>query len=329
MFSKEDYLKAMAHQIPESVPLYGKPVRYNVGLNEPFERGPAGGGKDGFGVVWEPTDDGGAVPSTASFVLTDVTKWREQVTFPDLDLYDWAAKAEKDLAGADREKQVVEYCMANGPFERFMALTGYENLIYSFYDEPEACHEYLDAYVDYKIKHIKIAAKYYNPEFIAIFDDVAYEKGPFLTLDTYREFIKPCHIRLNNAIRECGIQPINHCCGRAEALVEDFIEEGAVAWTSVQPSNDIAGMLRKYHDRYTFIGGFDSQGAPASLTATEEERRAEARRVIDTYAPYGSFLFYGHLLSGPTPEKTREYIMQVTDEVAKYGKDFYKRNRNR
>lgn len=329
MFLKEDYLKAMAQQVPESVPLYGKPVRYNVGLNEPFERGPAGGGRDGFGVLWAPTDDGGVVPSTADFVLTDIREWREQVSFPDLDVYDWAAKAGQDLARADREKQVIEYCMSNGPFERFMALIGYENLIYAFYDEPEACHELLDAYVDYKIKHIKIVAEHYKPDFIAIFDDVAYEKGPFLSLEIYREFIKPCHIRLNKAIKDCGIRPINHCCGKAEALIEDFIEEGAVAWSSVQPSNDIAGLIKKYGDRYTFIGGFDSQGAPASLTATEEERRAEVRRVIDTYAPYGSFLFYGHLLTGPSPEMTQEYMTQVVDEVGKYGKDFYTRLKNR
>lgn len=46
---KENYLTAMHHGIPEHVPLYSKPVRHNIGLGDVFEKGPVGGGLDGFG----------------------------------------------------------------------------------------------------------------------------------------------------------------------------------------------------------------------------------------------------------------------------------------
>lgn len=322
MTPKENYLAVMAHRKPEWVPVYSKPVRWNVGLMDPFEKGPAGGGLDGFGVVWK--DDGfGACPSTDTYVVTDITKWREQTFFPDLDTIDWAAKAEKELSGANRETCVIEYCMGNGPFERMLALMGLEELTYAFYDEPEACKDYLDAWTAYKIKHIDLVAEYYQPDFISIFDDVAFETGMFLSPALYREFISPVHKRCNDVILAHGIQPIQHCCGKAELLVEDFIAEGAVAWSSVQPVNDIVGILQKYGHQLTIIGGFDTNGLPARMDSTEEMRRAEVRRVLDTYAPYGSFMISNLIVSGKTPEETRRMSAQCMDEAVNYGKTIY------
>ena len=322
MTLKENYLTALNHGIPESVPVYSKPVRFNVGLMDPFEKGPAGGGRDGFGVIWEHLPEG-ATPSS-DYVLTDITKWKEQVTFPDLDAIDWAAKAEKELEGLNREEQLLEYCMGNGTFERFLDLIGYEKMIFSLMDEPQACHDLLDAHTEYRIKFINLVAEYYKPDIIVIYDDVAYKTAPFLSPDIYREFIKPQHKRVNDAIKAAGAIPINHCCGKAEIHIEDFIDEGAIAWSSCQPQNDIVSLLKKYGDRYSFIGGFDTHGEAASVHATEEQRRAEVRRAMDTYAPYGSYILGNHIVVGLTKEKTFEYCGQILDEARSYGKDFYK-----
>ncbi len=322
MTPKENYLTAINHGIPEDVPVYSKPVRYNIGLMDPFEKGPAGGGFDGFGVMWEHLPEG-ATPSS-DYVLTDITKWKEQVSFPDLDSIDWAAKAEKELAGFNRDEQILEYGMGNGTFERFLDLIGYEGLIFSMMDNPDACHELLNAHTEYRIKFINIVAEHYKPDFIVIYDDVAYKSAPFLSPDMYREFIKPEHKRVNDAIKAAGVMPINHCCGNAEIHIEDFIEEGAVAWSSCQPQNDIVSLLKKYGDRYSFIGGFDTHSSAASVNATEEERRAEIRRAIDTYAPYGSYILGNHIVQGKTREETFQYNSQILDEAYSYGKGFYK-----
>ena len=326
MTPRENYMAAIAHQIPEWVPVYARPVRWNVGITDPFEKGPAGGGMDGFGVLWK--DDGfGSCPSSEFYAVTDITRWREQTTFPDLDSIDWAAKAQKELDGADRSNCIVEYCMGNGPYERMLALMGLEALTCAFYEEPEACKDYLDAWADYKIHHIDLVATHYKPDFISIFDDVAYETGMFVSPTLYREFISPIHKRCNDAIRSHGILPVQHCCGKAEYLVEDFIAEGAVAWSSVQPVNDIVGILQKYGDRLTIIGGFDTNGPPARMDATEEMRRAEVRRVLDTYAPYGSFIISNLRVTGSTPEETRRMSAQCMDEALTYGRSFYQTHR--
>ena len=324
MTDKENFMAVVNHKTAESVPVYSRPVRFNIGFDDEFERGPAAGGLDGFGVTWA-RDGMGGVPTARDLVLPDVTKWRERVKFPDLDAIDWEEKSRRELEDVDRTAQCVEYSMANGPFERMVALMTYEGFIYALEDEPEACHELLDAYCDYRIRHIDIVSRYYRPDFISIFDDCAYEYGPFLSHDLYLKFISPIHKRCNDAIRARGIIPIQHCCGKADSLAGDFVAEGAAMWTSVQASNDIVSVLKKYGDRLVLAGGFDTNGAPARIGATEEERRAEIRRCIDTYAPYGSYMLSNLIVQGETPEKGREYSRQLVDEALKYGKDFYKR----
>ena len=324
MTPKEDFLAAMRHRKPESVPIYGPPVRYLIGNLDWFESPPEGG-LDGFGVQWTPTTIGPM--RTGDYILTDITRWREQVTIPDMDQIDWAAKAKADLANYKPEENVMLYSLLNGPFQRMLDLMNLNELTYAFYDEPNACHDFLDAYLEYRLKELDYIGQYYHPEFVALCDNVAFASGIFIAPDCYRTFIKPIHISINKKIRAIGAVPINHCCGKAEIFIEDFLEEGAQAWSSCQPCNDIATLIQRYHKDYTFIGGFDTNGPPSLPSASEAERRAEVHRVIDSYAGYGSFVFGNHaMVKGDTPEQGRLHRQQITEEVLSYGKNYYLRN---
>ena len=123
---------------------------------------------------------------------------------------------------------------------------------------------------------------------------------------------------INDAIYAIGARPIQHCCGKAETLVEEFIREGAVAWSSVDPANDIVGILKKYGKQITLIGGFDSFGAPAGIDPTDEMMIGEVHRVIDTYGPYGSFIMGNHIVQGATPEETMRRVLLLREEGLRY-----------
>ena len=74
---KDNYVKVIRdHGKGLDVPAYCKPVRYNIGLGDSFEKGPVGGGLDGFGCLWA-TDATGQVPVPGHPVLTDITAWKE------------------------------------------------------------------------------------------------------------------------------------------------------------------------------------------------------------------------------------------------------------
>lgn len=325
MTKKENYLLALEHKKPESIPFYGAPVRYSVGFRDVFEKGPVGGGFDGYGVRWETTTLGN-VPDVTYLALTDITKWKEQITFPNLDEIDWEAKAKAELAAYNPEESVIDYAMGNGPFERLLAFMGYEHLIEALIDEPEACHDLIDKWVDERLHFVDLVCKHYHPDFITVFDDVAFEGGPFLTMDLYEEFIMPAHLKVNEAILAGGARPINHCCGKAEKLIEHFIAEKGIAWTSCQPMNDIASLLEKYHDQITIIGGYNSNGAPSHDNATDEERYAEAKRAIDEYAKWGSFILGNAVFMDRDPQVRLERLEKVTNFVHEYGDHYYERN---
>lgn len=323
--SKENLFLALEHKKPEWVPSQAEMIMCG-GAEETFENGPLGGGKDGFGVEWIATRSSGGqgTPAPNQCQFEDVTEWEDKVVFPDLDAYDWESAAKVQLAAGNPEIQLVEYQCWNWSFLRLTHLMGFENALCAMIEDPEACLAFFDAVADYKIRLAERAAHYFKPDMITSFDDVATERGLFMAPDVYRELIKPSHTKVNQAIREMGILPAVHCCGNCEEILPDFIDEGNVAWSSAQPVNDIEGILRKYGDKITVIGGYDTNGKPAQPSASLEEIKAEVHRAIDAYAPYGSYVFFGfRLVDSTDPEEIMKSMMPIFEEAKKYGKSFY------
>ncbi|MGN0294014.1 MAG: uroporphyrinogen decarboxylase family protein [Lachnospiraceae bacterium] len=299
--AKENYLRSFMHEKTAFVPSAQRDcaiLGFGGEVGPWIEKGPAGGGYDGFGVRWVTPESGNdaPIPAPNEFVLEDICDWKN-VKFPDLAAYDWEGHAKADLAGVDRNEKLVEFGCGNGIFERLAALMGFENALISLIEEPEACDDFFKKLTDYKIDFASQVKKYYNADIFNNYEDIATERGLFMSPDCYRELLKPHHKRLYDAVKDMGMLVTQHTCGYAEPLVEDFIEIGVDQWSSVQVSNDIAGMIQKYGDRITFSGGFDSNGPVATENATDEMIREEIRRCIDEYGCYHQgYVFFGFFL---------------------------------
>lgn len=325
---KENYMLALEHKKPEWVPVYlvdNAGVGFCREIGPWFEKGPAGGGYDGFKVRWvNPASGGGTpIPAPGEFVLDcdTIVDWKKLVTFPNVLDYDWEGISKADLAKIDRNEKVVDFGSGNGPYERLASLMGFENALIAMYEEPEACLDLMNAIVDYKIQVIEMVHKYYKPECWTNYDDVATERGLFMSPETYRQLIKPPTMRYYDALRAYDIMPIQHTCGYAQDIIEDFIDLGAVAWTPVQPTNDIVGLQKKYGDKITFMGGFDTNGPASRVNATQEEIEAEVRRSIDTYGPQGSYIFFGFRLINTTdPEVYAKEIGRIVAPAVQYSR---------
>ncbi len=297
MLTKEQYIAAVAdHEKLDVVPSSFAGVLAMVGgAKETFENGPAGGGYDDFGILWKCSNTGAgqAVPEPGRVVLDDVTKWREEVKFPDLDAYDWEEEAKEQLANVDRDRQAIEYGTWNAQFLRATHLMGFMDGLCAFVEEPEACRDLMDAITDYKIKLVERVAHYFKPDFVTSYDDVATERSLFVSPEVYRDLIKPQHKRLNDAIKAYGMYPIMHTCGKCEEIIGDFIDEGAVAWTSAQPVNDIEGILQQYGGQISVIGGYDTNGPAGREDASPDMIYNEVKRCLNTYGKYPGYIFWG------------------------------------
>jgi hypothetical protein len=322
--ARENFWTAVVeHKKPEWVPNAMSDVAPAGGPFEDFENGPFGGGLDGWGVEWHPTASTGGqpVPKPGVHVLEEIEDWEDVVVFPDLDAYDWAAQAERQLAGVDRAQKAVEYGMWNGQFLRLTHLMGFEGAMVAMALEPEACRGLLEAITDYKIRQLERVHHYFKPDIVTCFDDVATESSLFISPETYRSLIKPEHKRFNDALRQLGIVAFQHTCGLCESLIFDFIEEGACAWTSAQPMNDIADVLRRHGSDIAAVGGYDSNGRPGLSSATPDEVETEVKRCIETYGPYGSYAFLGFRLFSSTDSiNFFEDMMAIGGYVDKYSR---------
>ena len=112
---------------------------------------------------------------------------------------------------------------------------------------------------------------------------------------------------------------MQHTCGKAEALIEDFIDTGVAAWSSVQPTNDIPEILSKYGNKICICGGYNTNGAPGRTDATEEQIREEVRHCMNEYGKYRGFIFFGFLLANSLdPKEKLTSLLPMIQEAESY-----------
>lgn len=303
---RENYLNFLQHKSTSLIPnaFVGNKIYGFGALNGPaIEKGAQFGDcMDGFGIKWEypASGSGAAIPDVHATILDNITEWREKVRIPDPAQYNWKADFEmecKIMGPPDREKEIVEFGFGNGVFERLAALMGFGNALIAMVEEPEEVNALFEKITDYKVAALDYIIDAYHPDTITYYDDIATQSSLFVSPEIYRTLVKPHHKRFAQECLKRGIIPIYHCCGYAEAIIEDMIDCGWAAWTSVQTSNDICAMIEKYGDQIGFIGGFDSNGPPAQPGASDEILIEEVHRCLDTYGKYKkAYCFFGFMI---------------------------------
>ena len=241
-------------------------------------------GYDWFGCYWHYDSDvqGYAMPPDHPFPLTDITNWKEEVRFPDLDQYDWAAGAKKDLADFAPSERMLFAITESGPFERLHQMLGFAEAFIAMYDEPEAFKELMDALADFRIKLCEKIIDHYPVDVLMIMDDLGCQKGPLLSLDMYREFIKPYDKKIIDYIHSRNVKVAYHSCGSMEVFIPDLVEIGADLINPLQGGiNDQLTIAKEYEGKTVFDGGLNNFVHLPSTT--EEELRAEVDRLMDTF----------------------------------------------
>ncbi|MGI5936518.1 MAG: uroporphyrinogen decarboxylase family protein [Oscillospiraceae bacterium] len=260
---------------------------------------------------------------TGDHVLKDIRDWKDVVKFPDLEAIDWEQAAYYDLhvdgaakLNGNKDKMLDNGAtfmdgdklgvgmIPNGMFERLHALMGFDNALVAIMTEPEACYEFFSAVADWKIEFIKKIKQYYPIEVINAHDDYAYTKGPFMSLNLWRELIKPNLQKIVDATHDLGLIYQHHSCGRIGQFIPEFVEMGIDAVDSFQGNcnPDLKELKDKYGKQITFVGGLNSVEVYDRKEATFDEYVAEYKRVTDILAPGGSYIaFPGVLNAGAMP----------------------------
>lgn len=319
---KENLKLFFEHKAPQWVPM----ALLDSNLMLPFvlrERPPMNsGGYDWFGVHWtyEPTTNAPMVTPGQPPVLTDITKWKTQVAFPDVSAINWEHDARNTELLVDH--RLLRSCVLfNGCFERMHSLMGFANALCALVDEPEACYDFFGAIADHKIKIIEKLHRYYKVDNIYYHDDWGTQQNMFFSADLWRAIAKPHLKRIIDACKERGLYASVHSCGHMDKVVPDMVELGVDCWDSAQTMNDLAGIKKRFGDKLCLSGATDN-AIIGDGSLGDEEIRAYVRKQIDDLGKGGGYMPWSVALHS-------RGLLLLMKETLEYGSTFYRKEENR
>ncbi|MCL1803051.1 MAG: veratrol--corrinoid protein metyltransferase [Eubacteriaceae bacterium] len=305
--NKENLMLLLNKQIPEAIPTYS--LFWGMNGSPSFTRGrsnPDGTGKDYFGVEWVIDNSAfqAALPKPGDFILDDIRDWRDVIKVPDYSNIDWEEAAKKDSEARDPELPVGG---GTGPgvgwFQSLMSFMGFTNGLIACYEEPEEVKALMEYLTDFAVANAEKYVQYYKPDYGSFGDDIAHERDPFVSLETFRELFAPSWRRYAKVFVDAGIPVVHHNCGHFELFCDDLADMGVTLWEPVQLSNDVVAHKEKFGTRLALGGAFTSTPLSSKFDLTEEEVRAYVKDRLDILAPGGGYAwtFAGAILGDDSP----------------------------
>lgn len=308
---KENFLRMCRHESPVWVPNMG--MDFNVIQPEvmPDASARSYGGVDWFGIKWryEPLS-AAAMVEPGSRRLSDITRWKEELEWPDLQKIDWEADYKKNYeANMDPDRPTL-FVIVNGFFERTADLTSFEDAFVYLLEEQEALEEFYTKLCDFHIELAGIARKYYHADCITFHDDMGSQKNAFMSPGTFEEVLLPHYQRMNQAIHEIGMYVNFHSCGNVGVQVENFAKAGFDFWEGQDNCNDKEKLMDEYGDK---IGQTSIFMPDPELT---DEKLIEAiRHKVDTLGTTGRYIAWFGDMNGNRKVNGEEELYAYSREV--------------
>ncbi len=187
---------------------------------------------DAWGCVWETTDDGIAGVVT-KHPLAD---WRalESFTAPGpaksngMTKIDWSIIGKEILKAKLEGKHYVGSLEHGHTFQRLSYLRGYENLLFDMTDGDARVWRLIEMVKSFNIGVVK---RYLDlgSEMICYPEDLGMQRGPMLSPQHFRTYIKPIYERLMAPAHKAGCLVHMHSDGDIRDLVDDLVVSGVDA----------------------------------------------------------------------------------------------------
>jgi uroporphyrinogen decarboxylase len=149
-------------------------------------------------------------------------------------------------------------------------------------------------------------------------DDIATQRGPLMSPETYRTLIKPVYGEFFDFVKsKTDAKLFYHTCGNVVDLLDDLIEIGVDIINPVQVSamGDTAGLKARFGDRIVFMGGIDTQRVMPH--GSVEDVETEVKRRIHDLGPGGGYVVAA--VHNIQPDVPPENIVAMAEATHKYG----------
>jgi len=182
-------------------------------------------------------------------------------------------------------------------FEMGQVEWGYEKYFSMLALEPELMHYYhqrlADAWLVALERYLGAVGEYIDV--IQFGDDLGTQLNSQISVDMYREMIKPYHKVQYQYVRKNypNVKVFLHCCGAIYNLIPDLIDAGVEVLNPVQLSAkgmDPVRLKQEFGKDLTFWGAGCNTQTTATF-GTVEEVAAEVEKYMKIFAPGGGFVF--------------------------------------
>ena len=326
MTERENFRRLLAGEMPEYIPAYDMPNWRFYPTFDHQRLNRDGSGFDIYGVeyVSSPEADGGAMSKPGVYILDDITKWRDVIKTPDLSGVDWEKVVKKDVEHRDPANNPLFLATHNGYFQLIVKFMGFENGLCALFEEPEEVKELYEYVSKYYLEVQRQYSKYGNLLALNLTDDTATSINPFVSMDMYRELLKPYYKLHTDMALNDGLYVTIHNCGRCEDQIEDWMDLGISGWDPAQTSNDLVGIKAKYGRKLCIIGGWNSTG-PATWQGSSDEMLIEAlEKMVSELAPGGGWSFSASVMGASFDEGQLHKKKLIREFYETKVRDYYK-----
>lgn len=179
-----------------------------------------------------------------------------------------------------------------GPFTIASALRGFENFMADHYMFPEQLNDLLHRITKFYIEAARCWVKFgADPHGFVIYDDLADQHRPFISVRMFREFYEPVFKAIFEAIHELGCEAHFHSCGNVTPLLPTLIEWGVDAMQFDSPRMNGYENLELFRGKLMMWGDVNIQTIYVSGTPQEVEREVW-HMVRNLGTPEGGFGAY-------------------------------------
>lgn len=156
-------------------------------------------------------------------------------------------------------------------------------------------------------------------DFVWMGEDLGTQRGPMISMETYRRHVKPYHKMVIDLADSYGLKCMIHTCGSSSWCYNEMIEMGMRGFDALQPeayNMSMEYLKTNFGGRAMFHSGISTTGKLSFGTADDVE--AEVKRTLEIMMPGGGYICApSHQIQDNTPT---ENVLRLYETAKKYGR---------
>lgn len=191
---------------------------------------------------------------------------------------------------------------------------GFEGVSLACYDDPQLIHEMMECITDLVVATIERSLKDVQFDFGSIWEDMAFNQGPIISPEMFREFMVPRYKRISNVLKQHGCDVVYvDCDGNMNELVGLWIQGGVRGMFPIEVAAgaDPQRWREKYGEQVLLFGGVNKR----ELAKGKKEIVAEVKRVERLVRQGGYIPFVDHRVPPDVSYQNYLYYLEVKKDV--------------